>query len=365
MRRSARRIALFFVCLALAGLTGCAPEKTARYTCRVTDIFDTEITLSGFARDQSAFDEKAQRVMDRLRTYHQMLDGYNAYGDLHNLWYVNHHAAQAPVQVPKEFYDLLVWCRDQWQAGRQTVNIAMGSVLKIWHEYRVRGIADPASAALPSMEELQEASRHTDFSAVRLDDQNHTVYFTDPQLQLDLGAVAKGYAADLVLPLLKKEMPSFLLSLGGNVYAGDAPKDGRDHWNVGVQDPRMGPEAIAQGGTDILDVMEIKNLTAVTSGDYWRYYEVDGRRYHHIIDPGTLFPAAGMQSVTIVCESSLLADYLSTSLFILSQQDGEALMRQFDGVEAMWVDKDGTITYSDGCTRYSRNAKKAYAQMQE
>ena len=365
MRRSARMLALFFVCLALAGLAGCAPEKTARYSCRALDIFDTEITLSGFMKDQASFDKTAERVRDRLRACHQMFDGYNAYGEMHNLWYVNRHAAQAPVQVPEEFYDLLRWCRDQWQEGRRTVNIAMGSVLKIWHAYRDAGIADPASAALPSMEELQEANKHTDFSAVLLDDQNRTVYFADPDLQLDLGAVAKGYAADLVLPLLKKEMPSFLLSLGGNVYAGDAPRDGRGHWNVGVQDPRMTAEGIANGGTDILDVMEIKNLTAVTSGDYWRYYEVDGKRYHHIIDPGTLFPAADMQSVTIVCESSLLADYLSTSLFILSQQDGEALMRQFDGVEAMWVDKDGVITYSDGCTRYSRNAKKAYAQMQE
>lgn len=365
MKRAARITALFFVCLTLLFTSGCAPQKTSRFSRRALDVFDTEITLTGFARDQAAFDAVADRVISQLRAYHQLFDGYNAYGDLHNLWYVNQHAAEAPVQVDEVFYDLLVWCRDQWQQGRRTVNIAMGSVLQIWHQYRNAGLADPDSAVLPPVEELRQAAAHTDFGAIELDDKNRTVYFTDPLLQLDLGAVAKGYAADLVLPTLKKEMPSFLLSLGGNVYAGRAPQDGRDHWNVGVQDPRVDSAALLSGGTDILDVMEITSLTAVTSGDYWRYYTVDGQRYHHIIDPNTLFPSTGMQSVTIVCESSLLADYLSTSLFILSREEGEKLISQYEGIEAMWVESDGSIYYTPGMARYSRSVKATQSNKQE
>ena len=364
MKRGFRIAAFLFACLLGLSLCGCAPRADAspasdlqRFSRRQLDIFDTEITLTGFAADQAAFDRTADQTMALLREYHQLFDGYNAYDDLHNLYYVNLHAAQEPVEVSPVFFDLLTWCREKWLEGFRQTNVAMGSVLKIWHEYRSAGLNDPQNAQLPPAAALEEAALHTDFDKMILDADRRTVYFSDPLMQLDLGAVAKGYAADLVLPLLKKEMPSFLLSLGGNVYAGDAPLDGRENWNVGVQDPRADGLQAAAGGTDILDVLEIHGLTAVTSGDYWRYYVVDGQRYHHIIDPETLFPARKMISVSVVCESSLLADYLSTSLFILSYEDGMQLLEKLDGVECMWVDAEGQIRCTPGMSRYLRSLK--------
>ena len=188
------------------------------------------------------------------------------------------------------------------------------------------------------------------------------MFFADPALQLDLGAVAKGYAADLVLPVLKEKMPSFLLSLGGNVYAGNPPLDGRANWNVGVQDPKTDAAAIAAGGTDILDILQVHDKTVVTSGDYWRDYLVNGEKYHHIIDPETLMPSRKMISVTIVCESSLLADYLSTTLFILSRAEGEKVLAALaeEGIEAMWVEPDGTVYATPGMAAYSRNMQNAH-----
>ncbi|MBQ9263086.1 MAG: FAD:protein FMN transferase [Clostridia bacterium] len=325
-----------------------------RYSRRAFDIFDTEILLMGYADSQEDFNRVADATLAQLQEYNQIFDGYNAYGDLHNLWYVNEHAAEAPVEVPEVFFELLTWCRDQWNAGHRQTNIAMGAVLKIWHDYRTAGLADPENAQLPPMDALQSAFEHTGFEHLVLDEDKRTVYFADPQLRLDLGAVAKGYAADLVLPDLMEAMPSFLLSLGGNVYAGNAPLDGRANWNVGVQDPKADPVQVALGGTDILDVLEVHDLTVVTSGDYWRYYLVDGEKYHHIIDPETLMPSKKMISVTIVCKSSLLADYLSTTLFILSYEDGLKLIEQLDGVEAMWVEPDGAIHFTPGMNQYSR-----------
>ncbi len=375
MNRLLRMIAFLLVCLLALPLAGCresgpetslqgaesAPQKGAatRFTRREMDIFDTEITLTGFAESQEAFDRTAGKMLDQLREYHQLFDGYSAYGSLHNLWYVNRHAAQAPVEVPPVFYDLLLWCREKWDAGFRQTNICMGSVLQIWHAYRTRGIADPEHASLPSVEELRQAAAHIDFDSLVLDDEKRTVYFADPEMQLDLGAVAKGYAADLTLPLLREEMPSFLLSLGGNVYAGNPPLDGRENWNVGVQDPRAGALQVSLGGTDILDVMEIHDLSAVTSGDYWRYYTVDGERYHHIIDPETLFPSRHMISVSIVCESSLLADYLSTALFILPLEEGMRMLEKVGQAEAMWVESDGSIHFTQGMRSYARSLKSA------
>jgi thiamine biosynthesis lipoprotein len=206
------------------------------------------------------------------------------------------------------------------------------------------------------MEALQAASLHTDFDQVILDAEKQTVFFADPRITLDIGAVAKGWAADAAAVILKEEMPSFLLSLGGNVYTGEAPLDGRASWAVGVQDPR--PDDSGAGGV-ILDVVEVNGLTVVTSGDYWRYYEVDGQRYHHIIDPETLFPSTKMLSVTIICESSTLADFLSTTLFVLSAEDGLALIEGMDGVEAFWVLPDGSQQVSSGMGRYLRSIKNA------
>ena len=363
MKQLTRWIALLCALLmaALAGGSACpdcrAEENLTKFSCRELSVFDTEISLIGFAPSQAAFEEVWEETMALLREYDQIFDGYNAYGELHNLYYLNRHAALEPVEVPRELFSLISWCKARWDEGLRTTNIAMGAVLSIWHQYRSAGISDPASAALPPMEALEAASRHISMDDVILDENALTVYFADPELNLDVGAVAKGWAADAVLPLLSEKMPSFLLSLGGNVYAGDPPRDGRSAWAVGVQHPRPGD--LDSGASQYLDIIDLSGLTVVTSGDYWRYYVVDGQRYHHIIDPDTLMPSRAMLSVTVICESSTLADFLSTTLFVLSYEDGLTLLERLGGVEALWVLADGSVKSTPGMAAYARSLKNA------
>ena len=360
MKRRFSRLLMIVLPLALAAaaavwfLLRSAETNYERFTAKALDVFDTEISLTGFARSEEDFHRVSKEAFARLARYNDIFDGYGAHGDLHNLYYINQHAKDSPVEVPDELFYLLSWCRDRWDRGERTVNIALGAVLSIWHDYRTAGIQNPASAALPPMDALLSAQAHTDFTDIVLDDAKHTVFYSDPELKIDLGAVAKGYAADLIRDYLQNEMPSFLLSLGGNVYAGDAPRDGRNAWAVAVQDPRPAGDGVLPGA-DRLDILDIAGLTAVTSGDYWRYYTVDGKRYHHIIDPKTLMPSTAMLSVTVVCESSLLADYLSTTLFILPYDEGAELIASLDGVEALWVLPDGSIQASPGMARYARS----------
>ena len=348
------------VCVAAVAVHWALPPGKAnvdymKYSTVRLNIFDTEITLIGYAESQEAFDKNAGQVFGLLEGLDRIFDAYNGYDGLNNLYYLNRHAAQAPVPVPGELFDLIAWCRQKWDEGLQSTNIAMGAVLSIWHDYRTAGSNDPENASLPPMEDLLAASAHTDFADVVLDAEKQTVFFSDPLLTLDIGAVAKGYAADAACALLKKSMPSFLLSLGGNVYAGEKPLDGRAAWAVGVQDPRAKGLEASISGSDILDIIDATGLSVVTSGDYWRYYTVDGVRYHHIIDPETLMPSTRMQSVTIVCESSILADFLSTTLFVQSYEDGLALVQRLNGVEAMWVLPDGSIEYSPGIRKHVRS----------
>ena len=337
-------------CVICVWILAAAPASNravgGRFSKTVWGLFDTFVTLTGYCESQAAFDETADGLTALLRTYDRLLDGYTEYPDTHNVWYLNRHAAQSPVRVDAQLFDLIDWCLNQTSAYPQKVNIAMGAALSIWHDCRETANADAEAASLPDAEALQRAAAHIDPACVRLDREKQTVFFSDPALRLDLGAVAKGYVADRARDYLAEKMPSFLLSLGGNVIAGDAPRDGRGSWRVAVQRPD--DEASA------LDVLSVSRTAVVTSGDYQRYFTVDGVRYAHIIDPDTLYPPAFARAVTVICADALTADYLSTTLFLLPVEEGLALVNALPGVEALWVLPDGDVRMTPGCAAAAR-----------
>ena len=212
----------------------------------------------------------------------------------------------------------------------------MGSVLNLWHIARNDGIRNPEKATLPDKSKLEEAALHVDFSKVIIDEAESTVYLSDPEMRLDVGAVAKGWSVEYVA----QNMPAgMLISVGGNVRATGPKDDQGTPWVVGIQDPKDAAKN--------LHTLYVTGGSLVTSGDYQRVYIVNGEPYHHIIDPDSLYPSRFWSSVTIVCEDSGLADALSTSLFLMTQEEGQLLLDQF-GAEALWVDRDGNCFYSPG-----------------
>lgn len=218
---------------------------------------------------------------DLLLEYHQLYDIYNDYEGIHNLKTVNDQAGIAPVTVDARILDLLLLCRDLYADSGGKVNAAMGSVLLLWHETREASVNDPEHAYLPEEDAIQAALEHTSFDNVVLDEAASTVYLTDPAQRLDVGAVAKGYAAGAVAAALPTGM---VLSLGGNVCV-TGPKPDGSPWVIGVQNPDG-------DDTEYVQRLDITSGAVVTSGDYQRYYTVDGVAYHHIIDPDTGWPPA-------------------------------------------------------------------------
>ena len=329
--------------LTLCLLSGCAAEAAAagssgpkRYEASFLTLFDTVTTVVGYAESEEAFREMAQQFHDRLLEYHQLFDIYHDYDGVTNLKTVNDRAGGEPVQVDGRIIDLLLFCRELEQLTGGQVDVTMGSVLFLWHEARQAGVDDPENAALPDGEALTQAAEHTGFHLLEIDPDASAVRLTDPLARLDVGAVAKGYAVEQVC----RETPAGLLvSVGGNVRA-TGPKPSGEPWIVGVQSPDGGRE-------DYLHTLYVPDLSVVSSGDYQRYYTVDGTRYHHIIDPNTLFPAQPWRAVTVVCADSGLADGLSTALFLLPYEEGADLARRC-GAQAMWVARDGTQLYTDG-----------------
>lgn len=224
------------------------------------------------------------------------------------------------------------------------MNIAMGSVLSIWHDYRTEGLNQPALAKLPPMDLLTEAAGHTDINDIIIDEVNCTVYLADPKMTLDVGAFAKGYAVEMVARALEEMgKTNYVLNIGGNIRT-IGPKADGSKWKTGIENPT--------GDEGYIEYIELETEAIVTSGSYQRYYVVAGKEYHHIIDKDTLMPAEGLLSVSIICSNSGLGDGLSTALFCMSIEDGMALIESLPDVEAMWVDENEIKHYSSGFADY-------------
>ena len=327
MRRMGALLAVLAVLLA-----GCAPGRQV-YEATFLDVFDTVTTLRGYDVSRQTFQTRAEQVHEALLEYHRLFDIYTDFPG--GLKRVNDSAGIDPVAVEPEMIALLKDCRQAYDLTGGRVNAAMGSVLSLWHDAREAGLADPDHAALPDRAALEEAAKHISFDTVQLDEEAGTVYLADPAQRLDVGAIAKGWAAQRAAQLLPE---GYVLSVGGNVCTRGVKPDG-SRWMIAVQSPEQ--------GAGNLCVTALSGQCLVTSGDYQRGYTVDGKRYHHIIDPDTLMPASFWRSVTVLAQDSALADCLSTALFLLPLEEGKALAAQC-GAEAMWVDAGLNITQTSG-----------------
>ncbi len=337
-----KRLTILFLCALL--LCGCArqPEQT-QYTATFLSLFDTVTTVVGKARSQEDFEAMVQPLREELDRYHKLFDIYNEYADISNLKTINDRAGIAPVKADTEILELLRDCKEYAEATGGIFNPAMGSVLRLWHDAREDGLNDPQNAALPDTQALTKAAEHMNFQDIILDFENSTVFFADPELKLDVGAIAKGWA---VQKACQNAPEGLLISVGGNVFATGPKAEPAVPWAVGIQNP--------DGSGEYLHILNITKGSVVTSGSYQRNYAVDGTLYHHIIHPKTLYPSQYWTSVTVVSENSALADVLSTALFLLPREEGLKLLAQFDA-HAMWADPDGNQYYSPGFQELIRN----------
>ena len=322
-----KRILCALVCALLLPLAGCG--KAEKYESVRYDLFDTEIRLTAYCGGQKTMDEMAALAFGTLEELHRLFDIYNHYDGVTNLYDVN-RSGGAATEVDGALMELLRFGRDAYDLTGGRVNIALGAVLSLWHDARDTG-------ALPEDAALRTAAQHCDLADMELDEAAGTVTLRDPALRLDVGAVAKGWAAGKAADALRAAgYTDFILSAGGNVVAAGT-KNGKP-WQVGVQDPES-PDALCAS-------VEASDLAVVTSGGYQRYVEIGGARYHHIIDPDTLYPGDYVRSATVLCADSGLADALSTACFLLPPEEALALAKE-NGACLILVDKTGALIDSD------------------
>ena len=327
-------------------LSSCTRQKQ-KFSTYSLDYFDTVTTIIGYADSQAEFDGVANTIIDELGEYHKLFTIYQSFDGTQNLCTVNAltNGVHSTVTVDERIVDMLLYAKEMYTLTDGKVNIAMGSVLSIWHDCRQEAISDPSAAKLPPIELLEAASGHTDINDLVIDKEACTVTLTDPGMTLDVGAIAKGYAVEMAARSLEERgISGYIINVGGNVRAiGPKPDGGK--WTAGIEDPE-------DTTGEYVAYLELSSEALVTSGSYQRYYVVNGNKYHHIIDPVTLMPAEGFLSVSVVCSSSALGDALSTALFCMTLAEGMALIASLDGVEAMWVTQDGTKHFSDNFESY-------------
>lgn len=345
-----RKNLLIFGALAvvLAGIAGSAagrrsgPAAEKRYQAEFLQLFDTVTQIVGYGQTEEQFKGQVSMIHDKLQEYDRLYDIYNDYEGVNNIKTINDQAGIAPVKVDQRIIDLLTLSKEVYNKTDGRMNVALGSVLSIWHDYRTRGIDDPDHAALPPMELLKAASLHTDINKVIIDKSASTVYLEDPKMSLDVGAIAKGYAVERAARYaMDQGVANMLISVGGNVRA-IGKKTPKEPWKVAVENPDQ------EASNQYLFNMLLSDMSLVSSGDYQRYYTVDGKRYNHIINPDTLMPADYFADVTILCQDSGLADGYSTALYTMPLEQGQELIKNTPGMEALWVFHDGRQVFSSG-----------------
>jgi len=303
--------------------------------------FDTVSYVYSYAGDsEEDFQARCDGVSELLGEYHRLFDIYYEHSGVVNLRTLNLNAGGDPMQVDEKLIDFLLYAKELYAITNGEMNIMMGSVLRLWHDCREAASNDPKNARIPTKEELEQAALHTDISLLEIDEKNQTVRISDPEASIDVGALGKGYATERAAQYLYNiGADSYVLNIGGNIRIIGHKPDGSG-WGTGIKDP-ANPDQYAKK-------LMLADTSCVTSGDYERYFTVDGVKYHHIIDKDTLMPSTHFSSVTVITKDSGLADTLSTALFSMNYEDGLALVEKVGNVEVLWITPDGKQYYTKG-----------------
>lgn len=297
----------------------------------------SQFAMMGTVISLTLFDHKpalVERVYDYLQTMTNVL---SANDDQSKLAEINRQAGVAPVAVDAETFAFIQRAVAASRQYRDSFNVLIGPLVKLW-KIGFGGQTVPAKGAIAT------SLRRMNPDDVVFDATHQTVFLTKHGMQLDLGAIAKGYFANRVKAYLQAAgVTSGLIDLGGNVQTwGPNPLVADGQWHIGIQDPNQ------VRGTALLNV-DTPAQSFVTSGIRERYFQKNGRTYHHILDPQTGYPVRNdLLQVTVVTENSELAEILSTVLFFKGPQVGQTLIEQLPGVEAIFVRQNGAVELTSG-----------------
>jgi thiamine biosynthesis lipoprotein len=321
------RFFLFCAVIGLAGtvLTGCrkGPPSQAEF------VLGTVCTINLYEQGKTRV---YKEIFDRFREIEDRMSVTLPDSELNR---INTHAGIEPVQVQSDVFEVLELAVHYAELSDGAFDPTVGPLVSLWNI----GGDNPR---LPSPEEIDALLPLVSWRDLELDRERGTVFLKRPGMALDLGAIAKGYAADEAAEILRKNrIKRAIIDLGGNILTYGEKRD-KSPWRVGVQNPLDSRGAY-------IGIVEIRDQTVVTSGVYERFFEAAGIRYHHLLAPADGYPARnGLLSISIVTGRSVDADALSTAVFVLGYERGKALVESLEGVGAIFVFEDRSIRICGG-----------------
>ena len=329
MKKISKYLIIVFILMVLVGIYYIDSNKKVSYDKNFF-YMDTYINIK---INTNLSKNKVEDIFNKCdsiyKKYQKLTNSYDTTSDLYKL---NNNTTDDIITIDNDLYDIINLSLKWNKKTSGNFNINMGSVIKIWKSYRDN------NSGIPTYNELLNSGSTNINDIILLEDNK----IKNGNFNIDLGGVAKGYATGKVNDYLKSiGIKDYIINAGGNVVVG---KKTNSIYNVGIENP--------ESKGDVYTVIKANNKAVVTSGGYERFYEYNGIRYHHIIDPSTLFPVNNMQSVTVVANDSALADILSTSLFLMKPNDAIKYVETLKDVEIIiYVDKD-TILKSKGFSKY-------------
>ena len=318
--------------------------ESEKHTEKVYEYFDTITTFMAYTKDEEEFNHYVRVLNEELKKYHELYNSYDAFEGVNNFRTINENAGKKPVEVDPKIIELIEYSKEMYDLTGGKINIAMGSLLGLWHDAREISVDNPDEARIPEESVLKTASSHKDINAIEIDKEKNTVYISDPDVRIDIGAIGKGYATKIIAKRLEEEgLKHGILSVGGDdVLIGDNPASENSYYKIAIQNPDLEDKE-----NPYSSVVSLRNTSVVTSGDYQRYFMVDGKRYHHIIDPETMYPSTKWRSVSVILDDIAEADTISTYLFILDYEEGLEFAKKV-GAEVLWIDEDYNLFATEG-----------------
>ena len=317
-----------FLAVTLLALIWTALSQHAVYKIQITDALDTvsEITV--------ATEKNGNVILQQCKAYIEKMD---------RLFSVNHPESDVSalnkaagngrmIEISADTARILARAKEYAVETNGFFDVTIGALVDLWNE------ADEEEM-LPLPEDISAAIHTIDYQSLQVDLEKNQARLEKTGQQITLGGIGKGYITDgLVSLLLAEGVESALINLGGNTYA-LGKKTEFSRWRVGIQDPND-PQRLV--GTVLAE-----DQCVITSGDYQRYFEIDGERYHHIMNPNTgMSSNSGLKSVTIIAKDATLADALSTACFVLGYSEGANLVAEYEDVQAIFVTDSNTVYYS-------------------
>jgi len=285
-------------------------------------IMGSEFQYKLYCKNKSICEKAVRESQERLNQIDFIFSNYREDSVLTK---VNLNASIAPVTVPAEFVNLTEQSIYYSEFTSGSFDITIGKLYGLWKK-------SASTNQVPENSQIEAALKCTGYKKILLDKEKNTVSFNSNCLELDFGAIGKGYAVDEVVKIVKSHgIKKGLINFGGNIYALDKP-DEEKGWEVGINDPF--------NKSSVIDFIYINNLGVATSGDYEKFFVINGKRYSHIINPQSGFPVENLSSVTVLADSATKADALSTAFSVMGKNKTEEFVTKSNDVGVMIIDGD-------------------------